>query len=55
MPVLALGGEASLGPLTKMVFENVTTDLEVDVVPKAGHWIGEFDPPVWQTYFGLGN
>lgn len=42
MPVLALGGEASFGTSIKRAFEPVTEKLEPDVVPKAGHWIGEF-------------
>ena len=45
MPVLALGGEASLGPMVRASFENVSANLETDVVPKAGHWIGEFLTP----------
>ncbi|KAK7754689.1 hypothetical protein SLS62_003246 [Diatrype stigma] len=43
MPVLALGGEASLGleSVLKQSFEPIASDLELDIVPKAGHWIGE--------------
>ncbi|KAB5577832.1 Alpha/Beta hydrolase protein [Coniochaeta sp. 2T2.1] len=46
MPMLALGGEASLGPIVRMAFENTSSDLEVDIVPKAGHWIAD-ENPVW--------
>ncbi|KAH8821922.1 Alpha/Beta hydrolase protein [Xylogone sp. PMI_703] len=48
MPILAMGGEASLAPLSvvnngwKPVGTNVTTEL----VPKAGHWLGD-ENPVW--------
>lgn len=43
MPVLGLGGEASLGleSVLKQSFEPIASDLELDIVPKAGHWIGE--------------
>ena len=41
MPVLALGGEASFGPAVGMAWGSVAGNLTVDVVPKAGHWIGE--------------
>lgn len=43
MPVLAMGGEASLGfeAALKQSYGSVTEDLEIDIVPKAGHWIGE--------------
>jgi pimeloyl-ACP methyl ester carboxylesterase len=42
VPVLAMGGEASFGILAvlKQLWEPVCTNLELDVVPKAGHWIG---------------
>ncbi len=43
IPVLAMGGEASLGPegTVQAAFGNLSTGLDVAVVPKAGHWIGE--------------
>ena len=46
MPVLALGGEASLAPasIINQLFDPVATNLEVDVVPKAGHWILDENP-----------
>ncbi|KAH8198133.1 hypothetical protein TruAng_007710 [Truncatella angustata] len=48
MPVLALGGEASFGipSVLQSVLGNLSDDTEIDVVPKAGHWIGEpYLPP----------
>ncbi|KAI8950720.1 Alpha/Beta hydrolase protein [Xylaria longipes] len=43
MPVLALGGEASSGipSALRQSYDPVAKDLEIDVIPKAGHWIGE--------------
>jgi pimeloyl-ACP methyl ester carboxylesterase len=43
MPVLVLGGEASLAPKSaiEQLYGPVTKDLTADIVPKAGHWIGE--------------
>jgi pimeloyl-ACP methyl ester carboxylesterase len=43
IPMLALGGEASLSPkaLTEQLWSPVGRNLTADVVPKAGHWIGE--------------
>ncbi|KAI0880034.1 putative hydrolase [Annulohypoxylon maeteangense] len=48
IPTLALGGEASLGlpGALKQVFGPVAGDLEIDVVPKAGHWLAD-ENPVW--------
>ncbi|EOO01300.1 putative soluble epoxide hydrolase protein [Phaeoacremonium minimum UCRPA7] len=46
MPVLALGGEASFGAAIGPVFQNVTENMETDVVPKAGHWIAD-ENPTW--------
>lgn len=41
MPVLALGGEASTAPESTLqaAFGPFASDLVVDIVPKAGHWI----------------
>lgn len=41
-PVLVLGGESSLGPVAKATWGPIGTDVTVDIIPKAGHWIGEF-------------
>ncbi|KEY66630.1 hypothetical protein S7711_01925 [Stachybotrys chartarum IBT 7711] len=50
MPALALGGEASAGlaQILESSFSPVAANLEVDVVPKAGHWIAD-ENPVWVT------
>lgn len=44
MPLLGLGGEASFGipSVLKQIFSPASDNLEVDVVPKAGHWIGAY-------------
>jgi pimeloyl-ACP methyl ester carboxylesterase len=41
MPMLALGGEASFGTAIGMAWGSVARNFTPDVVPKAGHWIGE--------------
>jgi pimeloyl-ACP methyl ester carboxylesterase len=43
MPMLALGGEASLAPVAvlKQVWSGVSDNFVAEVVPKAGHWIGK--------------
>ncbi|KAI0479802.1 Alpha/Beta hydrolase protein [Xylaria cf. heliscus] len=48
MPVLGLGGEASTGiPATlRQLYDPIADDLEIDVIPKAGHWIGD-ENPAW--------
>ncbi|KAI6083932.1 putative hydrolase [Hypoxylon rubiginosum] len=48
MPVLAMGGEASLGleSALKQSYGSVAADLEIDIVPKAGHWIAD-ENPTW--------
>jgi pimeloyl-ACP methyl ester carboxylesterase len=45
-PVLALGGEASLAPvsLIREIWGPVGTDVTPELVPKAGHWIGKWTP-----------
>lgn len=42
VPVLGLGGEASLAPkaLIEQLWGPTARNLTADVVPKAGHWIG---------------
>ncbi|KAK4183593.1 putative soluble epoxide hydrolase [Podospora australis] len=47
IPTLAMGGEASMAqPFLTMIWQNVTLPirLEMDVVPKAGHWIADENP-----------
>ena len=41
MPTLALGGEASAGPLLEAAWKGVATDLTCKVIPKAGHWLSD--------------
>lgn len=43
VPLLGMGGEASLGlrAVLEQSYQPISTDLEVDVIPKAGHWIGK--------------
>jgi pimeloyl-ACP methyl ester carboxylesterase len=44
MPMLALGGEASLSPvsLLERVWSGVSDNFVAEAIPKAGHWIGTF-------------
>ncbi len=44
MPVLAMAGEACLGPLTKECLELAASDVRGSVIPRCGHWIGEERP-----------
>lgn len=44
MPVLAVGGEKSFGPLVVTLMRNVATDVREAVVPGAGHWLMEESP-----------
>lgn len=46
IPVLGLGGEASLAPLSlvEQVYGPIGTNVTADVVPKAGHWIADENP-----------
>lgn len=46
MPLLALGGEASLAPesVLKQFWGNVSHNVTYDIVPKAGHWIADENP-----------
>jgi pimeloyl-ACP methyl ester carboxylesterase len=43
VPVLAMGGEASFGirSILQQAFGNVSENVEIDIVPKAGHWVGQ--------------
>ena len=43
MSVLAVGGEASIGPYIQE-FAPLASDIEFDVIPKCGHWLGEWFP-----------
>ncbi|KAL9108603.1 MAG: hypothetical protein Q9227_006689 [Pyrenula ochraceoflavens] len=46
MPVLAMGGEASQSPISvlEQSFGYVGKNVQYDLVPKAGHWIGDENP-----------
>jgi pimeloyl-ACP methyl ester carboxylesterase len=44
MPVLALGGERSLGPMMATVMRFVASDVRQAIVPGSGHWIMEENP-----------
>ena len=44
MPVLAVGGGKSFGPLMAMVMRAAAENVEESVVPDSGHWIMEENP-----------
>jgi pimeloyl-ACP methyl ester carboxylesterase len=44
MPVLALGGEKSFGPMMATVMRAAATNVTEGVVPASGHWIMEENP-----------
>ena len=44
MPVLAMAGEASIGPYLDMAWKGVGVDVTTKVIPEAGHWIGDENP-----------
>jgi pimeloyl-ACP methyl ester carboxylesterase len=44
IPILALGGEASVGALVGQAFDPVGTDVRGGVVPAAGHWMVDENP-----------
>lgn len=46
MPVLAVGGETSMGATMVAVMRNVASDVREVVVPGAGHWLMEEVPEV---------
>ena len=43
VPLLGMGGEASLGSRDALegTFSPISSNLELDIIPKAGHWIGK--------------
>lgn len=41
MPVLAVGGEKSFGPMEAVVMRNAATDVTEAVIPLSGHWLME--------------
>jgi pimeloyl-ACP methyl ester carboxylesterase len=44
MPVLAVGGEKSFGPVMATVMRAAATSVQEAVVPHAGHWLMEENP-----------
>lgn len=44
MPVLAVGGEKSLGALPAVIMRNVATNVTEAVVAESGHWLMEERP-----------
>jgi pimeloyl-ACP methyl ester carboxylesterase/quercetin dioxygenase-like cupin family protein len=44
MPVLAVGGEKSFGPLQAVIMRHVATNVQEAVVPGSGHWLMEERP-----------
>jgi pimeloyl-ACP methyl ester carboxylesterase len=44
MPVLALGGEKSFGPMMATVMRFAADDVREGIVPDSGHWIMEENP-----------
>src|SRR5271155_270539 len=44
MPVLALGGEKSFGPMMATVMRAAATNVTQGIVPNSGHWIMEENP-----------
>ena len=44
MPVLVIGGTASLGDLAASAMKLVADDVQSVVIPGAGHWLAEEAP-----------
>ena len=44
MPVLAVGGEKSFGPMMATVMRAAATNVTEAVVPHSGHWVMEENP-----------
>ena len=44
MPILAVGGEKSFGPMMAVVMRSAGSNVREGVVPDAGHWIMEENP-----------
>jgi len=45
MPVLALGGKATFGPMMGAVMRCVADNVEDVIIPDCGHWITENSRP----------
>jgi pimeloyl-ACP methyl ester carboxylesterase len=44
MPVLAIGGDKSFGPMMATVMRVVATNVEEGIIPNSGHWTMEENP-----------
>jgi pimeloyl-ACP methyl ester carboxylesterase len=44
MPVLAIGGEKSFGPMMAVVAKAAATNVQGVIIPHAGHWVMEENP-----------
>jgi pimeloyl-ACP methyl ester carboxylesterase len=44
MPVLAVGGEKSFGPMMAIVMRAAATNVQEAIVPESGHWVMEENP-----------
>jgi pimeloyl-ACP methyl ester carboxylesterase len=44
MPVLAVGGEKSFGPMMATVMRSAATNVQQAVIPHSGHWLMEENP-----------
>jgi pimeloyl-ACP methyl ester carboxylesterase len=44
MPVLAIGGERSFGPMMATVMRAAASNVQEAVVPHAGHWLMDENP-----------
>jgi pimeloyl-ACP methyl ester carboxylesterase len=44
MPVLAIGGEKSFGPMMAVVMRAAATNVQEVVIPNSGHWLMEENP-----------
>src|SRR6202045_2879587 len=44
MPVMAVGGEKSFGPLQAVIMRHVAINVQEEVVPRSGHWLMEESP-----------
>jgi pimeloyl-ACP methyl ester carboxylesterase len=49
MPILALGGEKSFGPMMATVMRAAASNVKEGVVPDSGHWIMEENPKATTT------
>jgi pimeloyl-ACP methyl ester carboxylesterase len=44
MPILAIGGEKSFGPMMAVVMRAAATNVQEVVIPNSGHWLMEENP-----------